>query len=145
MKRWALLTLLLYFACLSALVVSLFLSVTGEGSELPPDFYVWFVLILVLVQGVLLLVPIAVIRERPIKRRNIVLSAVVAAIPMAALALGFFGAIALMVWGENAVDEYLYRWPALIIPAISWLVWGIVFYRSFSSEDPKSFTSSLTG
>ena len=63
---------------------------------------------------------------------------------MAALALGFFGSIALMVWGENAVDEYLYDWPALIIPAIFWLVWGIVFYKSFSSEDPNSFTSSLT-
>ena len=145
MKRWALLTLLLYFVCLSALVASLFLAVTGESSELPLGFCIWLVLILVLVQSVLLLVPIAVIRERPIRRRKIVLTAAVAAMPMAALALGFFGAIALMVWGENAVDDYLYRWPALIIPAISWLVWGIVFYRSFSIEDPQSFTSSLTG
>lgn len=144
MKRWALLTLLLYFVCLSVLIVPLFLAVSGMGRELLPGFYVWFVPILVLVQGVLLLVPIAVVHERPIKRRTILLSAVIGAIPMAALALGFFGSIALMIWGEAAVDEYLYNWPALIIPAIFWPVWGVVFYRSFSSEKPNSFTSSLT-
>ncbi len=144
MKRWVLLTLLLYLLCLSVLTVPLFLAFSGKDSFLLPGFYIWFVPILVLVQGVLLLVPIAVIRERPIKRRKIVLSAVVGAIPMAVLALGFFGSMALMVWGENAVDEYLYDWPALIIPAIFWPVWGIVFYKSFSSEDTNSFTSSLT-
>lgn len=144
MKRWVLLTILLYLLCLSVLTVPLFLAFSGKDSELLLVFYGWFVPILVLVQGVLLLVPIAVIRERPIKRRNIILSAVIGAIPMAALALGFFGSLALMVWGENAVDEYLYDWSALIIPAIFWLVWGIVFYKSFSSEDPNTFTSNLT-
>jgi hypothetical protein len=63
---------------------------------------------------------------------------------MAALALGFFGSVAFMIWGENSAGNYLYTWPVLIIPAISWLVWGIVFYKSFSGEDPKSFTSSIT-
>lgn len=144
MKRWVLLTILLYLLCLSVLTVPLFLAFSGKDSELLLVFYGWFVPILVLVQGVLLLVPIAVIRERPIKRRNIILSAVIGAIPMAVLALGFFGSLALMVWGENAVDEYLYDWSALIIPAIFWLVWGIVFYKSFSSEDPNTFTSNLT-
>jgi hypothetical protein len=144
MRRWALLTLLLYLLCLSVLTVPLFLAFSGTDKYLLSDFYVWFVPVLVFVQGVLLLVPIAVIRKRPIKRRKIVLSAVIGAIPMAALALGFFGSIALMVWGEGAVLGYLFERTVLIIPAISWLVWGIIFYRSFSSEEPRSFISCLT-
>jgi hypothetical protein len=144
MKRWALLTSMLYLLCLSILTVPLFMVLSDEGSGLLLYFYIYFVPILLLVQAVLLLVPIAVIRERPVKRRKIVLSAVIGAIPMAVLALGFFGSIALIILGEDSADDYLSEWPTLIILAISWLVWGIVFYKSFSTEDPNSFTSSLT-
>jgi len=144
MKRWVLLTLLLYLLCLSFLAVPLILAFSDKNRDLLPGFYLWFVPILVLVQGVLLLVPIDVLRERPIKRRKIIASALIGAIPMAALALVFFGSLALMVWGEQAVDPYLYHWPALIIPTFSWLIWGAVFYRSFSSADPKAFTTSLS-
>jgi len=144
MKRWVLLTLLLYFISLSVLTVPLFLAVFDIGKDLLPVFYVWFVPVLVLVQGVLLLVPIAVIHERPIKRRKVVFSAVFGAIPMAALALGFFGSMALMILREDAVVKYLYGYPARIVLVISWMVWGVVFYKSFSIEDPKAFTTHLT-
>lgn len=144
MKRWALLTILLYFLSISVLVVPLFLAVPEMGPELLPGFYIWFVPILVLVEGILLLVPIAIVRERPVRKRRIVLSSVIAAIPMAFLALGIFGFIALMVCGEEAIGDYLYNWPSLIIPAIAWPVWGILFYRSYSSEEPNSFVSSIT-
>lgn len=143
MKRWVLLTLLLYSLCLSLVVVPLFLAFSGDKG-LIQFFFIWFVPILLLVQGVLLLVPCAVIRERPVKRRNIVISAVIGAIPMAALALGFFGCIALMILGEDAVDHFLFEWPALIILALFWLVWGIVFYRNSTNKDPKAFNSYLT-
>ncbi|NTV14903.1 MAG: hypothetical protein HGA96_13385 [Desulfobulbaceae bacterium] len=144
MKRWVLLTLSLYLLCLSVLTGPLILAFSDQNRELLLGFYIWFVPTLLLVQGVLLLVPLAVIRERPLKRRKIIFSALIGAIPMAALALGFFSAIALMVWGEQAMDPYLYHWPILIIPAISWLVWGLIFYRSFSSQDPKAFTANLS-
>ncbi len=144
MKRWVLLTLVLYFLCLSVLVVPLFLALSDMRDHFLSNFYIWFVPILILAQAVLLLVPIAVVRERPIKRRKIVLSAVIGAIPMAALVFGFMSFIALMIWKEDVVDEYLYHWLALIIPAVSWLIWGLVFYRSFSNEDPGSFPSHLT-
>lgn len=144
MKRWALLTIMLYLLCLSILTVPLFMAFSHEDSQLLLSFYVYFVPILLLVQVVLLLVPIAVIRERPVMQRKIVLSAVIGAIPMAALALGFFGSIAFIIWGEDSAFDYLSEWPFLIILAVSWLVWGIVFYKSFSIEDPKAFTSSLT-
>jgi len=142
MKRWVLLTVLLYLLCLFDLTMPLFLSASDtESSWL---FFIWFVPILIVVQGVLLLVPVDAIRERPIKRRKVVLSAAIGAIPMAALVFGFFASTALIVWGEDSIAEYLYGWPALSIPVISWLIWGIVFYKSFSSEDPKAFTANLT-
>ena len=144
MKRWVLLTLLLYSLCLSIVVVPLFLAFSGGDKGLLQFFFIWFFPVLLLVQGVLLLVPIAVVRERPVKRRNSVLSALMGAIPMAALALGFFGCIALMIWGENAVDNYLYNWPALIILVIFWLFWGILFYRNSTVNDPNAFTSYIT-
>ena len=144
MKRWVLLTLLLYSLCLSIVVVPLFLAFSGDDKGLLKFFFIWFFPVLLLVQGVLLLVPIAVVHERPIKRRNSILSAVIGAIPMAALALGFFGCTALMIWGEEAVDNYLYDWPALIILAIFWLFWGILFYRNSTVEDPKAFTAYIT-
>ena len=49
-----------------------------------------------------------------------------------------------MGWGEEAVDKVLYEWPALVFLALSWLVWGMAFYKSFSAKDPGSFTSSIT-
>ena len=146
MKRWWLLTLILYMICLSILMVPLFLAFAPADSDnkFISLFYFGFVPILVLIQGVLLLVPIDVIRERPIKRRKVVLSVVIGAIPMAALTLGFIASIAFMIWGEDVAGVYLYNWPCLIIPAISWIFWGIVFYRSFSSENPRSFISTVT-
>jgi len=144
MKRWVLLTIVLYFLALSVLVVPLFLAASEMDTDLFLGFYIWFVPLLVLVEGILLLVPIAIVRERPVKRRSIVLSAVIVAIPMAALTLGFFGSIALMFWGEGVVEKYLYEWPALIIPAISWFGWGLLFYRGFLNKEPRSYVSSIT-
>ena len=144
MKRWVLLTLLLYVLCLSVVVVPFFFAFSGVNKGLLQFFYIWFVPILILVQGVLLLVPLAVVHERPVKRRHSVLSAVIGAIPMAVLALGFFGCIALIIWSEEAVDNYLYNWPALIIFTFFWLFWGILFYRNSIGNNPNAFTSYLT-
>jgi hypothetical protein len=144
MKRWVLLTLSLYLLSLSVLTVPLILLLSEGNRELLSGFYIWFVPLLLLVQGVLLLVPLAIVRERPLRQRGIVISAVIGAIPMAALALGFFGAIALMVWGEQGVDPYLYHWPALVIPGVSWLAWGVIFYRGFAGTEPKDFMVNLT-
>jgi len=144
MKRWVLLTVVLYVLCISILAVPMFLFLAGADGELLAKFYIYFVPILVIVQAALLLVPVAVVRERPIKRRKIIVSAIMGAIPMGAMALVFFGSIILMIWGEDASREYLYNWPVLFIPAVFWLVWGIIFYRNFSSENLNSFTSTIT-
>jgi len=147
MKRWAILTILLYFICLSILVVPLFILVAlKEPSVLQiiKIFYIWFVPVLVLVEGVLLLVPVDIVRERPIKRRKIFVSAVVVSIPMVALTIGFFVSIALMIWGEDAVGNSLYNWFGIIIIAILWLIWGIIFFKSYTKQSPISFIPQLT-
>jgi len=143
MKRWALLTVLLYAVCVTGLTSPLFL-LFSKGDVLA-FFLVWFVPILVLIQAVLLLVPVGVAQERPVKRRSIVVSAVLGAIPMAVMAGCFFLSVFLMVWGEkseNTPQHYLN--PIVVIP-IFWLAWGIIFYRSFSSGNPRSFVSILNG
>ncbi|MEA3560479.1 MAG: hypothetical protein U9R31_01735 [Candidatus Omnitrophota bacterium] len=145
MKRWALLTVGLYVLCILILGTSMFLYLSAAmNDEVSPLFYVFFAFALVLVQVVLLLVPVAIVQEKPIKRRKIVTSAIIGAIPMGAMALGFFGSIILMIWGENATAGYLYAWPVLFIPAAFWLLWGSIFYRSFSSKEPNLFTPAIT-
>ncbi len=145
MKRWALLTVVLYVICVSILIVPMFLFIYGKGGlDVLRDFYVYFVPILVLIQAALLLVPVDIVHERPVKRRKIIPSAIMAAIPMGAMTLGFLGSIILMIWGEGDSEAFLYNWRVLFIPAIFWLVWAIIFYRSFSNHDPGSFTSTIT-
>ena len=144
MKLWALLTVVLYIICLSIVIIPMFLFVYPDYyPELLGSYYLFFVPVFVLVQAVLLFVPVAVVRERPIKRRRIVASAVLGSIPIGIMALAFVGSIILIIWGEEGSFEFLYKWPVLIIPAIFWLVWGIIFFRSFSSDDPMSFTSTI--
>ena len=86
MKRWVLITLVLYFLCLSILVIPLLLFTIEEGgTSLLPGFYIWVVPVLILAQAVLLLIPTAVVKERPVKKREVILSALFGAIPMGIL------------------------------------------------------------
>ena len=144
MRHWALLTVALYVVCMSifALPTLLFLQ---RSDNLPGFFYSYLAPVLILAQAVLLLVPVTVVRERPVKRRKIIVSAVIGAIPMAAMGIGFLGSVILMIFGEKASDHYLYNWPILLSAlAAFWLMWGIIFWMSFGSKDPDSFTSTIT-
>ena len=146
MKRWAILTILLYIFCLSVLIVPLFVLLGYKGftySDTIPSFYIYFLPSFVLVQVILLLVPIDNIRERPIKRRKIIVSAVVVAFLMMVLTSCFFSFIILMIWGEETAYD-ICTLPILIIPATFWLIWGIVFFKSYSDQEPLSFTSQIT-
>jgi hypothetical protein len=145
MKLWVALTILLYLVCLSIIVVPLcVLATAADYEEVLAIFYYWFVPVLVLAQGVLLLVPVGDANERPIKRRGIIVSALIAAIPMAALMVAFFYSTALMIWGEHSVSKYSDHYPALIALAVFWLFWGTVFVRGYSDSSQTAFTSRIT-
>jgi hypothetical protein len=145
MKLWVALTILLYLVCLSVIVVPLcVLAGRDSVGDVLALFYYYLVPVLVLAQGVLLLVPVGNAGERPVKRRGIVVSAVVAAIPMAVLMAVFFYSAALMIWGEDSVSKYTGQYPVLIALAVFWLFWGAVFMRSYSDRSQASFTSRIT-
>ena len=69
MKYWVALTIVLYLLCMSVVVIPLFLILTKE-LEVIDYFYYWLVPVLVVAQGVLLLVPVGIAKERPIRRRG---------------------------------------------------------------------------
>lgn len=142
MKRWALLTMLLYVVCLTVLTVPLLL--TYSKANMLRVFFFWCVPVLVLIQIVLLLVPVDVAQGRPVKKRKIIVSAAIAALPMAAMASGFFSSVLLMLGGEKSNLGGALLSPVTVIP-LFWLVWGVIFYRSYSSGDPRSFISTVTG
>ena len=72
-------------------------------------------------------------------------SAVVGAFPMGVLLGCIFFFILLMILGEDGTQADVYGWAVLGIMAACWLIWGFLFYRRFSSEDPASLTNAITG
>ena len=139
MKRWALLTILLYAVCVAILGIPFLYE-----EDLYLFFYIYLGPILVLVQLTLLLIPIAVTERRQVGRRSIITSAIIGAIPMAFLVMMFVISVILMILGEGKADKYVYNWPILFVPAVFWFLWGFIFYRNYSADDPGKFTTAVT-
>lgn len=148
MKRWALLTVVLYVLCLAVVAGPLLVVLddkAGGGDRFGPAltlYMVYSVPILVLVQVALLLIPVAVVQERPIKRRKIIVSAVLGAIPMGAMSVGFLFSIVLMIWTEKGLPDTAHVWFTAL--AAFWSVWGIIFWRTFSTGNQSGLTSTMT-
>ena len=103
--------------CVSILVVPLLSLADGsniDAGDLLAIFYVYFVPVLLLAQGFLLLVPVGIVQERPVKRRGIVVPAVIGSIPMAFLTFLFLFSIVLMVGKEKASDNHVVNWTAFV-------------------------------
>ncbi|MFC1555038.1 hypothetical protein ACFL7D_10410 [candidate division KSB1 bacterium] len=144
MKRWALLTLALYLVCISILGV-LIVYVFQEETDWLGFYFLWIVTLLFIVQAVLLFIPVRITRERPVGRRSVITSAIFGAFPMA-LMIGmivYFSAI--MIWGETTSSAFLDNWWFLSFLILTWIVWGFIFFKNYSSEDPKAFISYMTG
>jgi len=105
MKGRALLTVGLYIVSLSVLCVPSLLFLSGDFFSFLDSMYllcIWIIPILVISQAALLLVPVAIVHERPIKRRRIKASAIMGAIPMTILSVFFITSIILMILGEDS-------------------------------------------
>ena len=144
MKRWVLLVVGLYVVSVSVLVVPIALFFYKDGIEIIPFLYIYIIPVLILIQTVLLLIPLNIVTERPIKRRKVVTSAIIGAFPLGFLVLMFIISLVLMIWGENASDEYLYRWWVFIVPAVCWTAWTVIFYKNYLNNNPKAFTAAIT-
>jgi len=148
MKNWAALTVGLYLVVLSAVCVPLIcLSYPREASDLLAFFYIYVVPVLLLSQAVLLLVPIGVVNSRPVKKRRVVISAIIGAIPMTVMVLLVIGSVANIIWPEQSPSRSKAEvpgWVGLVIVGTLWCFWGMVFYRFFNSTNPETFTSKAT-
>jgi hypothetical protein len=145
MKRWAVLVIILYAVFLSLLGYPMFLLLRerDDPAALLQVYYVWIAPVLFVVQAVLLLIPVASAQHRPIKRRNLVVSAFIAGIPMAALTLSFVAFALLMVFTDDFAG-FPNEWTFLGIFAILWLVWGIIFLKSSANQNPDALLSTIT-
>ncbi|HNT96784.1 MAG TPA: hypothetical protein PKK31_00785 [Elusimicrobiales bacterium] len=144
MKRWAFLTIILYAICATVLGIPIYFMLGTDGIKTAQFFYSYLLPILIVIQCVLLFIPVAIVQKRPIGRRSVVTSAIFGAIPMTFLALMFLTSLLLMIWGEDKADRYIYYWPSLVTFAGFWVLWGILFYKSYSESEPGKFTAIIT-
>ena len=145
MKRWALMTIALYLLCLSICAVPLILlfSRANEAQYVISHFFAYVIPVLVLVQIALLSVPMDIAKDRPVKKRKVVVSAILGAMLMGVMAGWFFLSIAFMIWGEELGT---YKSLGIIASiAVFWIVWGILFWRNFASKGGDGFLSTMTG
>jgi hypothetical protein len=124
MRRWAILTVFLYAVVISILAAPL-IYFLGEGDrdEYLGGFLLILVPVLVAIQAILLLIPVAVTRERPIRRRTVATSAVIGAFPMALLVASSVWWVLNMLFGEDTALDEPVAWAMLGLLGILWLFW----------------------
>lgn len=148
MKRWAVLTAGLYGLLVVLIVwpllgVAFPLETLGNiadaadwlgGARSSAHYWLAALATLALIQFLYLLVPLRVAQERPVGRRHWVSLAAASGVLFGILV---FGAVCVLV-------EDLFREPfpeggrmngAVAAGAVSWLIWGIVFYRLGTRSD----------
>lgn len=111
MKHWAAVTVALYALCIVTLATPLLWWASGlEGGE-RTDVFGWFFTyvapLLVIGQAALLIVPVARAAGRPVARRSIAVSVIGVAIPLALLTLAALGCVALALFKEDSVSDYV--------------------------------------
>jgi hypothetical protein len=143
-KRWVLVTVLLYVLASSVLVTAPLILLGGDDRDSIWAFYGWFLPVLGLIQAALLLIPAKVARERPVARRTALFSALVGAIPMAALLLVFVYCVLLMLLGEDGVDPFFPTIPTLFGVVGIWILWGALFFKGYTPENPEALTGRIT-
>ena len=143
-KRWVLVTVLLYLLASSVLVTPPLILLGGDDRDSIWAFYGWFLPVLGLIQAALLLIPAKVARERPVARRTALFSALVGAIPMAALLLVFVYCVLLMLLGEDGVDPFFPTIPTLLGVTAAWIFWGAFFFKGYTPENPEALTGRIT-
>jgi predicted neutral ceramidase superfamily lipid hydrolase len=60
------------------------------------------------------------------------------------MALMIIASIILLFLGENNTADYIYSYRGLIIPIIVWVIWSIIFYRNYKTDNPSAFISNIT-
>jgi hypothetical protein len=146
MKRWAFLTVVLYIIAVAVVSTPLFFLLgDSDFEEFLQVYFLFFLPVLVLVQGALLLIPVAVSQKRPVGKRTVLTSVIAAAAFMAILLSATLFMIFLMIFGEDSKAFDLVFLVDLGLLGALWVGWGFFFYRRSDPNNPASLTDTLTG
>jgi hypothetical protein len=166
MKRWAILTVLLYALLLVLLTAPLLFLALGDwwghGDYQPQinfaetlkvykSWEYWLVLaVFLLGQALLLLVPVDVSQRRLTPRRKLLAPIIVSAFLFANVIFGALFSVACAIWGDGPfglADKYggdaVWLSILLLIIVFLWVIWGVVFYRATKSCEPQDAVARL--
>ncbi len=155
-RKWPCATILLYTCWLAAVFAPVVLSLgwitgrpegkLGDAAGLLTGLYLeawpfWVVCgVLVLSQLLLLALPIRLVKERPIPRRSIWATALVAGTLFTLVVLGIVLSIGAVLWGDDSLQE---GWLVVLLILSSWAGWAWVFRGFAHATDPRAHLRRL--
>jgi hypothetical protein len=163
MKRWAVVTVLLYFVALVSLTAPVFIDCFCVGAESDMaqaervfdlyrhgGYWVWIGVAL-LGQVLLLIVPVGVAEGRPQRRRRLFVPVITAAFLMALVCVSAIGSLAAGLWGDDGLklfgifgeDEKAALKAMAVYLLLPWAVWAFVFRRFLTNPDPDAWVRRL--
>ena len=158
-KKWPVITVLLYALWVTAIftpvVVCLIFWISHQAApdfnELAGSIYsfygdAWpfwvYCFILIASQMFLLIIPVKIMKHRPIPRRSFWFTAIAAGALFAIVVLGIVWSIVAAVFGDDSIEEKV-ALLALIFLLINWIAWSFIF-RSFArNAEPHSYIRRL--
>jgi len=156
MTKWAFITVILYIS----LVVLLFIPaviwaetvIVGQSSSISDllgiyfNWQLWLVYgVMVLIQILLLIFPIAKSKGRPRPQRAIWSSVIISAFLFTILFVGIVISIASAIWGDDVGNHPVFTTLIMVLIVFSWAIWAMVFYRFGHITDHDSFMEKITG
>lgn len=155
MTKWAFLTVLLYISLVVLLFVPVVLwavdIIAGETNSFSGFFEIydywpfWLVYgVMVLIQVLLLIFPVAKYKGRPKPQRAIWVPVITSAFLFTILFSGFVVSVAASIWGDDVGSTPVSILGILGLIVFSWAIWAIVFYRFGHIVDRESFVEKIT-
>ena len=158
-KRWPVITVLLYAIWVTAVFTPIILCfVFWLGNSNAPDFYelvgslnifnsdawpLWiFCSILILSQMLLLIIPVKIMKQRPIPRRSFWFTAIAAGALFALIVLGIVWSITAAIFGDDSIEETA-ALLALAFLLVNWIAWSCIFRAFARNSDPGSYIRKL--
>ena len=143
MEKWALLVIVLYLLIISAiaLVLGLF-AVQAPWDVVAIAVPIW-VVVMTLCQAGLLVVPVRIESGGPVTRRHLVWPLLVAAVSVAAMAVGMMMALAEFVVNILHYDPGFGWWLLAFGVAAVWMGWAVMFGFYAGSRPPATFMARV--
>jgi hypothetical protein len=168
MKRWVVLTVLLYALALMLLTVPVILIAFGGWTNnsvklmrlyLPWGYWLWLA-VLVAGQALLLLLPLNIAERRLPARRPLKVPVIVTGFFMANLCFAGLLSLLCALFKEEGFAVFGFLTPftanrvfpsdtetrigSIITILVFWFIWAVVFHRSAKSDDPDALLKRIT-